>query len=33
MARLLSAMWLADAHEQQSDVAKRVQWVHHAFAT
>jgi aminoglycoside phosphotransferase (APT) family kinase protein len=32
MARLLSIMWLALAHEQRSGVAKHVEWVRNAFA-
>ena len=31
MARLLSVVWLAFAHEQQSDVETHVRWVHNAF--
>ena len=33
MARLLSVLWLADAHEQRADVRKHVRWVHNAFAS
>ncbi|MDQ3950824.1 MAG: phosphotransferase [Gemmatimonadota bacterium] len=32
MARLLSVMWLAMAHEQHSDVTKHIEWVRNAFA-
>ena len=31
MARLLSVMWLADAHEQGGDLGKHIAWVHNAF--
>jgi aminoglycoside phosphotransferase (APT) family kinase protein len=33
VARLLSVIWLAEAHEQGADVAKHVAWVHNAFAS
>lgn len=32
VARLLSVMWLAEAHERQTDVAKHVEWVRNAHA-
>jgi aminoglycoside phosphotransferase (APT) family kinase protein len=32
MARLLSMMWLAMAHEQRADLTKYIEGVHHAFA-
>ncbi len=32
VARLLSVVWLAEAHEQGADTAKHVAWVHNAFA-
>jgi aminoglycoside phosphotransferase (APT) family kinase protein len=32
MARLLSLMWLAYAHEQRSEVAKHIEWVRNAYA-
>jgi aminoglycoside phosphotransferase (APT) family kinase protein len=33
MARLLSLIWLAEASEQGTDVARLTRWVHNAFAT
>lgn len=33
MARLLSVMWLADAHEQGGDLAKHIAWVRNAFVS
>lgn len=33
VARLLSVIWLTEAHEQGADVAKHVAWVHNAFAS
>ncbi len=33
MACLLSVIWLAEAHERGSDVAKGIEWVSNAFAT
>ncbi|HJU74713.1 MAG TPA: phosphotransferase [Gemmatimonadaceae bacterium] len=33
LARLLSVMWLAEAHEQRADVVKHVDWVRNACAT
>ena len=32
MARLLSVMWLANAYEERSDMAKHVEWVRNAYA-
>jgi aminoglycoside phosphotransferase (APT) family kinase protein len=32
-ARLLSVIWLAEAHEQGGDAAKHLAWVHNAFAS
>ena len=32
MARVLSVMWLAEAHERRGDVAKHIAWVRNAFA-
>ena len=31
MTRLLTVVWLAQAHEQNGHVEKHVKWVHHAF--
>ncbi len=33
MARLLSVIWLGEAHERGSNVAKAIDWVGNAFAT
>jgi aminoglycoside phosphotransferase (APT) family kinase protein len=33
MARLLSVIWLAEAHERGANVAKHIKWVRNAFAT
>jgi hypothetical protein len=33
LSRLLSVIWLGEAHEQGSDVAKHISWVNKAFMT